>query len=235
MCIIAFSDIHGNLYALEAFLEDIKSERYDKLIFCGDIFGYYYEQKKIIEILSQIKNLIWLKGNHDDYFCKLYRGELNENDLIEKYGHSYLDVRSKFTYKDYITLSNKSSSYKSVYHNVRIAAFHGTFSEPQEGRLYPKDKNIDERYSEFDIVVLGHTHFRMVQKYRNTLVVNPGSIGQPRDGNGFSYCIINSIKGNVEFRTVDIDVQALYKQIDTYDKNLTKLKSVLERRKEDII
>ena len=41
MIIIAFSDVHGNSDALEVFLNEIKHEKYDKIVFCGDIFGYY--------------------------------------------------------------------------------------------------------------------------------------------------------------------------------------------------
>lgn len=235
MRIIAFSDIHGNLFALEAFLKDIEFEEYDMLIFCGDVFGYYYEQKGTLQRLSQIRDLIWLKGNHDIYFCKLYRNELDEDILVNKYGHSYKNVKSRFSEREYSILDSKQCAYRTAYQNIRIGAFHGTPLNPQEGRFYPKDKDIDERYLHFDIVILGHTHFRMIRKYENTLIVNPGSIGQPRDGNGYSYCIINSTEKSVEFRNVEFDISALYNQIDTYDSDLIKLKSVLERRKEDII
>ena len=83
MIIIAFSDVHGNSDALEVFLNEIKHEKYDKIVFCGDIFGYYYNQIKVINLLQGIKDLLWIKGNHDDYFLKLYEGKMNEESCIK--------------------------------------------------------------------------------------------------------------------------------------------------------
>ena len=51
MRLIIFSDLHGNSYALDAFLSQIKEEPYDYLVFCGDIFGYYYDQHEIMMII----------------------------------------------------------------------------------------------------------------------------------------------------------------------------------------
>jgi len=45
MKICIFSDIHGNQYALKAFMREISNYDIDQFIFCGDIFGYYYGLK----------------------------------------------------------------------------------------------------------------------------------------------------------------------------------------------
>ena len=52
MKIVFFSDIHGNKYVIPAFLREIKKENPDKIVFCGDIFGYYYYQNEIINFLE---------------------------------------------------------------------------------------------------------------------------------------------------------------------------------------
>ena len=55
MKIIFFSDVHGNRYAVEQFFKDIKNIPYDRLIFGGDVFGYYYEADKILSIFREKK------------------------------------------------------------------------------------------------------------------------------------------------------------------------------------
>ena len=118
----------------------------------------------------------------------------------------------------------------------RVGIFHGTPQDPLEGRLYPKDSIVNsEIYQQYDIVVLGHTHCRMERLVGDTLVINSGSLGQPRDGSGFGYAVINTADKTVQFENITLNTGALYRQIDRYDPELKKLKKVLERRKEDFI
>lgn len=236
MRLIIFSDLHGNSYALNAFLDQIKKESYDYLIFCGDIFGYYYNQQEIIEKLDQIDDLVWLKGNHDDYFLRLFYGEKEEKEYIRNYGHSYFDIKNRFTRLECEKIAKCKSECVIVARDRRIGIFHGTPQDSLEGRLYPKDPIINpEIFQQYDIVILGHTHCRMKRFVGDTLVVNSGSLGQPRDGNGFGYAVINTIENTVRFENIILDTTELYKQIDQYDPELIKLKSVLERRKEEFI
>ena len=41
------------------------------------------------------------------------------------------------------------------------------------------------------------------------MIINPGSLGQPRDGHGFSYCILDTETGGIDFKSVDIDIDKL--------------------------
>lgn len=236
MRLLVFSDLHGNSYALDAFLKRIRQEEYDQLVFCGDIFGYYYNQHEIIQRLAQTDNLIWLKGNHDAYFQRLFYGVEEETDYVKNYGHSYADVRSRFTRQECDTIAACQSEYIIVDADCRIGIFHGTPQEPLEGRLYPKDAIKDPQiYQKYDIVILGHTHCRMERFVGDTLIVNPGSLGQPRDGSGYGYAVVDTEVKKVRFETILLDTTELYRQIDQYDAGLKKLKGVLERRKEDFI
>jgi len=231
MKIIVFSDIHGNSYALDEFLLQINKISYDHIIFCGDIFGYYYNQKEVIEKLNKIHDLIWLKGNHDDFFLRAYQNPDIEKDYIEKYGHSYEKIQEKFSADVYTLINNKPSHYILHDNSCEIAFFHGTPNNVIDGRLYPNNEILcASDYTKYDIVVLGHTHFRMMRNVGNTLVMNPGSLGQPRDGKGYSYAVLDTETKNVEFKNITFDESLLYRQIDMYDKELTKLKDVLERR-----
>lgn len=231
MKLLVFSDIHGNSYALDAFFSKIGAMEYGVLIFCGDIFGYYYNQKQIIEKLSARKDLIWLKGNHDEYFLNLYRGNAEKEYYIRQYGHSYDHLQEHYEEQDFDLIASHPSSYLLQEENCRIGIFHGTPADSLNGRLYP-DKPVlhPELYQNYDIVILGHTHCRMVRTEGATLIINSGSLGQPRDGRGYGFAAIDTALKTVVFHNVEIDQAALYSQIDQYDPGLKKLKDVLERR-----
>ena len=233
MKLVVFSDIHGNSFALDAFLTKLKSIEYDYLIFCGDIFGYYYNQSQIIEKLSEQRNLIWLKGNHDEYFVKLFYGKLEAAGYIENYGHSYEKLTERFTQKEVQLIESLASEYVLSIDNYKIGIFHGTPENPLEGRLYPDMHSVRESfYLPYDIVILGHTHCRMNRTIGTTAVLNPGSLGQPRDGSGFGFAVINTKSRTIDFQNVSFDQRLLYAQIDFYDSGLSKLKDVLERRRD---
>ena len=70
----------------------------------------------------------------------------------------------------------------------------------------------------------------MVRKEGHTLIVNPGSLGQPRDGKGFGFAEVNTDSQRVIFHSIEIDKTNLYQQIEQYDPELKKLKEVLERK-----
>lgn len=230
MKLIIFSDIHGNFLAFQAFLDKIKSISYDYLVFCGDIFGYYYAQNEIIRGLACMEKLIWLKGNHDDYALNIYRGKAREDYFIEHYGHSYENIKARFQKEEIKLLASHDSKYVLYTKACKIGMFHGTPENSLEGRLYP-DKPVlgIENYTCYDYVILGHTHCRMERYVEDTLVINSGSLGQPRDGWGYGFAVLDTDLKKVEFQTVKIEPSLLYHQIDKYDPGLKKLKEVLER------
>ena len=231
MRMIIFSDIHGNKYAFDKFIEDIKHIDYDYIIFCGDIFGYYYNQEYVIDKLKQIDKLIWLKGNHDDMFVKVCKGLIDEETCISKYGHSYSGLKKKFSAELIEYIDKLPAHFKLNIDNKLIGIFHGTPGAPLDGRLYPNNDIIStDEYDFYDIVILGHTHFKMKRNINNTVIINPGSIGQPRDGKGFGYAVLDINTGEVEFKNIEFNVDELYKEIDLYDPDLSKLKEVLERK-----
>lgn len=71
MKIAICSDIHGNQYALNNFFKDIETQKIDKVLFLGDVFGYYYGQKECLQKLMECNKVYCIKGNHDQYFLDL--------------------------------------------------------------------------------------------------------------------------------------------------------------------
>lgn len=63
------------------------------------------------------------------------------------------------------------------------------------------DEELEEEFKDIDadIIIYGHTHFPMMRKLKHKLIVNPGSVGQPKDGNVMlSYAILED--GKVSFK-----------------------------------
>lgn len=231
MKIVAFSDIHGNIYAYRAFLKALKNIEYDHLVFLGDIFGYYYHQKEIIIDLKKHRKLLWLKGNHDQYAIDIYKGTASEEHYICNYGHSYQNIKSYFSDSEIVFLDALPNSFVLLDGQITIGIFHGMPDDELNGRLYPNSEiNHKEIYKPYNIVIQGHTHYQMVRYVETTLIVNPGSLGQPRDGHGYSYAIINTLNRSVSFRTLSFDISLLYQEINMRDPSLIKLKEVLERK-----
>lgn len=230
MKIVFFSDIHGNKYVLPQFLIEIKKEKPDSVVFCGDVFGYYYHQNEILNVFRQNK-FVTLLGNHDQYFLDVLKNNNISRSLIEKYGNSYKDVKDKISKENIAFLEKLKPFYKFRLKSCKVAVFHGSIEDPLNGRVYPNTeiKNTME-YEEYDYVILGHTHHKMVKKIGTTTILNPGSIGQQRDGKGCSYLILDTDQNKYSFKKVEFPVEKLVKDIDRYDNGNLRLKEVLFRK-----
>lgn len=211
---VVFSDVHGNAYALKKMLNDLKSQsNIDGYIFCGDIAGYYYGQIQVIDVFKKLNNLIIVKGNHDCMLEKAIRDRNCLNELASKYGNSYLKLENLS--QDYLDYLKKTPDHKNIIiDNKRIGIFHGIPNNRLNGRYYPDTALDMAQFMEFDVVFLGHTHYRMEKKIGRTRIINPGSLGQPRDGKGCSYCIFDFNAMNCDFKTIDFEYNELIAEIE---------------------
>lgn len=228
MKICVFSDIHGNGPAFCVAYGMIISEKADLNIFLGDLCGYYFDQQQIYERILSLPNLVALKGNHDQLFLKVVQGDEDlRRDYLRKYGNSleYLlrDDKSELCR----WLSALPESYSSP--TLGLSCYHGSPWNPMEGYVYPDsplEKFLDYPASLF---VLGHTHYPMVRTINNKLIVNPGSLGQPRHGGWPTYAVINYPSEKVIFREVSYDKSELVRQIDKLDVSNQYLRKILFR------
>ena len=217
MKIVFFSDAHGNQYAVKSFMDNIKKISPDRIIFGGDIFGYYYGTNEIIDIFRK-GNIECLLGNHDRMFLNLIEGKIAEKELIQKYGNSYREIAAKISEENIDFLASLESRKDIRMDGLSMVFVHGSISDPLNGRVYPDTVIENESdYNQYDYVFCGHTHHKMVRKVGKALLLNPGSIGQQRDGKGCSYLIFNTDNSNFEMITVDYNRQALVKEIKDND------------------
>lgn len=233
MKICIFSDVHGNSIAWQNMYRKEK-ENVDQFFFLGDLFGYFYDQSIIIKDFMADDRIVAIKGNHDKYYLKYFSNmtgaELKEVDevvdypediwseLVKKYGCSY---RQKVEpgYKAY--LRNLPDSRILEIDGKRIGLFHGGPEDYLEQQIYPDTEihssGVFDLYASFDYIFTGHTHYRMDRKKDDCRIINPGSLGQPRDGKGFSYIIFDSVSGEVEYREVQSEIETLIKEAQILD------------------
>lgn len=226
MKVCVFSDIHGNKHAFRVAYNMIIDECADLNIFLGDLCGYYFDQYDILDMLQTIPNLIAIKGNHDAIFLKIVNGDEGlRKDYLIKYGSS-MENLLKGNNCDLIQwLNSLPESYISS--DLDLSCYHGSPWDTMECYVYPDsslDKFLDYQCSLF---VLGHTHYRMYRKTGEKIIINPGSLGQPRDGGWPTYTVMDyTLKKNI-IREVPYDKSELLKKIDAIGDDNPYLKRFL--------
>jgi len=195
--IAIISDIHGNLPALESVMEDIEKYNVKQIISLGDVSGYYPYINEVIEILRD-RNVINLIGNHDRYI-------IDNTECPRSHSANFC-----LTYqKKVITKENKEWLQKSIskYEIDDISMVHGGWIDNEDEYI----TNIKDEYFEkldFKYFFCGHTHVQKHIKLKNAQeFINPGSVGQPRDGNNqAAYCLFDERTGEIVLKRVDYDI-----------------------------
>lgn len=231
MKLAIFSDVHGNIYAFEKILKSMKEHKVDKFIFCGDICGYYYYQNEIIDIFRSMENLICVLGNHDKLFLDILEDETLLDDYTRKYGKSMEILKENITPDNLKYLQSLNDKEEIQINTYKIGIFHGNPFNHLEGYVYPDTEINEYRDLKYQYLFLGHTHYQMIRKIGNTTIINPGSCGQPRDGNLPSYILLDLISNTLETITVEYNRELLIKDIKRNNDKNKYLIDILYRRK----
>lgn len=228
MKIAVFGDIHGNKYVFNEFVKEIMREKVEFIFFTGDLIGYYYNQNYIAEKLLAIENLISVLGNHDKNYLDSLNNPKKLSDLSNKYGKSYIKLKYKGHLKKYLECQKERRDIRV--NNRNIILVHGDIEDYLNGRIYPTMVHELQELDDIDYVFFGHTHYKVNIKTGNTRWVNPGSLGQPRDGEEPSYAIVDLDKDIVEYRTINYKKNDLVNEIRRNDPENKYLEKILFRR-----
>ena len=205
MKICLFSDIHGNGDAFEAVFVQILKEKADLHICLGDTVGYYADEGEIIGRLEKVQNLIVLRGNHDEMYIRAGEGDGHIRSIYEQRYSSALEV---FLEKDHRHALEWLKALPVSYVDVqdRFACYHASPWDPLMEYIYPDVRMDRFRALPQKYFFLGHTHYGMLLDMGDKKIVNPGSVGQPRDGHWPSFAVVDLDKGTSEIRYVPFDV-----------------------------
>lgn len=223
-----FSDIHGNIYALESVWGELKKERCDGYYFLGDVCGYYYHHNEVIEVLRSIKNLVSIAGNHDRIFLKLLEGVAGEKEYAEKYGRSFTLFKENLKEENLMFLKGLPQEYTDE--SLQVALFHGSPWDSLNEYIYPTTSISRFKELPYRFVLLGHTHYAMDRSTNDVRVINPGSCGQPRDGSDPTYATVDLETGDVSIKKVKYDRRSLVEDVMKHDKDNMNMMRVLTKK-----
>ena len=182
MKILIISDIHGNLPALQAI--DSYVNKTDLTICLGDIVGYHCYVNEVIDYLKR-HNVVCIQGNHDRY---IFEGLEIQTKVINDSVRFGIEIASKKISsgnKEWLKQLPTSLSFK--FDNCSLLCCHGSPWDVTNGYVY-SDSDLFPKMGEFafDIIALGHTHRAYIKHEGSMVILNPGSIGQARDTEGFA-------------------------------------------------
>jgi len=193
------SDIHSNWEALEVVLDKLEAEEVDKIFSSGDVIGYGPDPNKCVNAFLE-NSIVSVKGNHDAGLV----GKLGL-DFFNNLGYEAINWT-----KDRITQSNMefigALPITKFFPDENICLLHGSSASPLTHYILRKMdafRSFQARENDFSLQIYGHTHLPVVYEIHDddviehrvfnpeefqfdrgkTYLVNPGSVGQPRDGN----------------------------------------------------
>jgi diadenosine tetraphosphatase ApaH/serine/threonine PP2A family protein phosphatase len=223
---LVIGDIHSNLEALQSVLQ---YRDYEQVLVLGDIVGYGANPEETIQLVRQMNPAALVRGNHDKVVAGLDDGELFVAHALESalWTRKRLDEESMRYLRELpegpiqvdslITIAHGSPSDEDTYllpHNSGASAFNGCKTP---------------------ICFFGHTHIptlfyrignttyssQVEQPVKMTLnlessryLVNPGSVGQPRDGDPrAAFLVFDTETSVMEFFRVDYDIRSAQEKI----------------------
>ena len=204
--IAVISDIHGNLAALNAVVADAKSRGCSRFISLGDVVGYYCQPNECINVLMQC-NAINILGNHDSYILNdepCSRSKLI-SQIIEHHKSLVGGAELKWLQRSKLALRIGSTLF-----------VHGGPADTQDQYLYQISGEIFPKG--INLLASGHTHVQVKAKFGKKMYFNPGSVGQPRDGDPrAAYATLNKDQVKLHRLEYDIDETALAMQKAGYE------------------
>lgn len=198
MRLAVVSDVHGNLPALEAVLADMGSV--DALVCCGDLVGYYPDVAEVVDRLLGLGARV-VRGNHE----LMATGALPIP--AERAGYYRIDwTRRALSREQLAWLAALPPGLELRHDGLRISVRHASPWD-EATYLYPDSPALARiALAEGQWLLLGHTHHPMRILAGEGTIVNPGSVGQPRDWNPrAAYGVLDTASGAWEQRRVRYD------------------------------
>jgi len=210
---VAFiSDVHSNLEALEAVLDEVGKLK----VFCaGDIVGYGASPNEVVRLLQDV-GATCVVGNHDVASLDGDVGEFNPRAAMAAIWTSqHLSDEGKSFLRSLPREARADVGGKSLY------MAHGSPDDTMWEYVRPSTHaDLFDYYLkkvQADLIALGHTHLAF--QWRSDgggLVFNPGSVGQPRNGDTRASFAILSVEGGeveVEARQVEYDIEKAARKV----------------------
>jgi len=221
---LILSDIHSNEEALAAVMARVAHRKYDRVVILGDFVGYGADPNEVIDRIRKIrKRKTMIRGNHDKVVCGLDSGEL----------FNPVALRAARWTTDQLSAGNRVFLEELPIGPVDVdGAFVICHGSPRDEDAYifsDYDAYLNFTFSDASVCFFGHSHIpsvfslephgirvdvvrgdrvRMRLKKNCRYLINPGSIGQPRDRNpAAAYALYDAVQRVVTFERASYDVE----------------------------
>jgi predicted phosphodiesterase len=191
-------DIHGNLPALDATLVRAEDEGVDAFLLGGDYSAYAPWPLETLERLRALPQSTWIRGNGERWLREL---PTDRPDVVEAFSErdSGLGTEEGWLYSLQAQLELDGVLYT---HGSPLSDVESFAPEPEEGEegllAGVRDRT----------VVFGHSHQQFTRPGPNgTVLLNPGSVGMPLDGDVRAAWAVRLDDGSFEFRRTEYDVE----------------------------
>lgn len=228
MRIVLLSDIHANVTALQAVLEDINHiGSFDSIALLGDLVNYGPRPNETIDIVRNLPYPITVNlwGNHEYsiFGGSLERFSTDRGRSVLKYTKELLTEESRSFLLSKMNTKGYSENLVEYHPTLFV---HGNRTDPYWGKLDLNEMQSDV-YKNYDFVISGHSHIPhyvehfykddnpCLRNKKRTIFINPGSVGQPRNHNPLAqYGILETNSCAYERRCVWYDVEKEQKLYD---------------------
>lgn len=224
-------DIHGNDFALRAVLASAVSHQVEKLLITGDLVGYYFYPAGVLELLTPWDRSI-VRGNHEDMLQAARQNKEFLATVDARYGTGLRTALEQLSGQALDALCALPHPMQLEIDGCKILLCHGA-SWDVDCYVYPDavDAVLNRcANQDFDLVVQGHTHYPMVHQNGATLLVNPGSVGQPRNRKpGAHWALFDTQTRQVSLHCEAYDASELIAESRRRHPEIPYLADVLER------
>ena len=226
---LILSDIHANCEALTAVLAHVRRKRWDRAVVLGDVVGYGANPNQAVDMVRDLKPLAAIRGNHDKVCSGIEDGEMFNRVALQ----AALWTRGRLTPSNLRWLQSLPEG--PIVVDGAFAASHGTPID-EDAYIFGEIEALNVfRQTTFPLCFFGHSHFPVVfglspDAIQTVLtqppsfhfrlepgvryLVNPGSIGQPRDGNPLaSFAMFDSETRSVSVYRVPYKLERAQRKI----------------------
>ncbi len=233
MKVALLADIHGNASALAVVADSMRQCGVSRVLVAGDIVGYYPDVSGVLDILDEWE---WaaIGGNHEAMLDD-WRRNKNREIIQAKYGRALDVILQRLTKSQIEMLTSLPPTLEIVINDRNVLLCHGTPWNRDE-YVYPDAPDSKRQHyldGPADIIVFGHTHYPVLWEKDSQKAVNPGSVGQPRDGiPGACWALWNSEDNSVTFKRESYDSGNLVKEMKALNPELPYLWEILGRTRD---
>jgi predicted phosphodiesterase len=207
------ADIHGNLVALRAVVADLTARRADRIICLGDVAATGPQPAEAIEAIDQLGCDV-VMGNTDQWLIDPTEEAIDDDDT-RRIAEIDLWAREQLSAQHLAALGR----YQPRIEADGLLCYHGSPRSNTEALLpTTPDAELARMLAGYERAVMAgaHTHTAMLRRFRESIVINPGSVGVPfeetatgafRNPPWAEYAIVEG--SEVEFHRVPVDVGAV--------------------------